>query len=168
MAVLGAIMAGGQSRRFGSDKAAYVQDGRALIEHCHAALLPQVDEVVICGRAWADWQQVEDYPEAGLGPLGGLAGALRYASAHGFDAVLSLPVDTYPLPGDLAARLGSAPAAFAGQYLIGLWPAALAERLLAHIGAGHRSVRSWIEACGCRLVDEGELGLRNVNRPDDA
>lgn len=167
MAVLGAIIAGGQSRRFGSDKAAFVIDGCALIEHTHAALASQVDRIVLCGRSWSNWQQVTDLPEAGLGPLGGLAGALCYASERGFSQVLSVPVDTYPLPHDLTDRLQPAPSAFSRQYLIGLWPAALADVLALHLAAGHRSVRSWLAACDCRMVDDGALNLRNFNRPDE-
>ncbi len=167
MTVLGAIIAGGQSKRFGADKAAARVDGRALIEHTHEAVSQQVDAVVICGRDWAGWKRVDDAPAAGLGPLGGLAGALHYAQGYGFQSVLSLPVDTYPLPSDLIARLQPAPAAFAQQYLIGLWPTALGPKLIAHLDAGHRSVRSWIEACDARLVDESDLKLRNINSPHD-
>ena len=167
MAVLGVILAGGKSQRFGSDKALARVDGKALIEHAVLALSPQVNALAISGRPWGAVPVIEDYPAPGLGPLGGLAGALRYAGARGFDHVLSVPVDTYPLPRDLTARLGAAPAVFADQYLIGIWPADLAAQLEEHIAEGHRSVRSWIEASGCRMVEESGLTLRNINRPAD-
>ena len=38
------------SRRFGSDKAMARIDGVTLLDHVHAALLPQVDDIVLCGR----------------------------------------------------------------------------------------------------------------------
>jgi len=168
MRILGAIIAGGKSRRFGSDKAALSIAGLPLLEQVHQALVPQVDEVVVCGRDWQGMVCLADVPCDGLGPLGGLAGAMCHAQAQGFDAVLSVPVDTFPLPGDLVARLQPLPAAFAHQYLIGLWPAALAMPLEHHLAQGHRSVRSWIAACDCTLVEHGAPALTNINHPRDA
>lgn len=167
MAVLGAIIAGGKSVRFGSDKAAAIINGVAMIEQVHAALREQVDAVIVCGRTWADWPMVADLPVPGLGPLGGLNAALAYARSNGFEHVVSVPVDTLPLPTGLVGLLSPAPAAFSAQPLIGMWPASLGGQLSRHLQAGQRSVRSWIEASGCRPIDDGIWGLRNINRPDD-
>lgn len=52
MRLLGAILAGGRSRRFGTDKAVAQWNGAPLLAHCVAALSPQVDHVVLCGREW--------------------------------------------------------------------------------------------------------------------
>ncbi len=167
MTILGAIIGGGMSHRFGSDKAMAMVDGVALIDHVHAALRRQVDDLVLCGRNWRDWTSLPDVPEAGLGPLGGLNAALQYGSANGFDVVLSVPVDTYPLPDGLPEMLGPAPACFADQYLIGLWPTILHEQLAAHLDSGQRSVRSWIGASHCRLVNDHGFAWRNINSPTD-
>lgn len=167
MGTLGAIIGGGLSRRFGSDKALATIDGVALIDRVHAALHNQVDGVVICGRTWRNWINVPDMPEPGLGPLGGLNAALHFGRINGFDTVLSLPIDTYPLPDDLRDRLGSAPACFADQYLIGIWPTSLHKKLGGHINAGHRSMHSWIKAANCRLVDHRGFCWTNINTPAD-
>ena len=69
MRVLGAIIAGGQSRRFGSDKALAVIDGRPMIAHVTEALRPQVEMVAICGRDWPgldvkfDWLRAHFRPK---------------------------------------------------------------------------------------------------------
>lgn len=167
MRVLGAIIGGGRSRRFGSDKAAVIVDGRPLIEHVHAALAPQVSGVILCGRRWKDWSHIPDLPEHDLGPLGGLNAALAHGCVHGFTHVLSVPVDTIPLPPDLLSRLSPAPAALIGQYLIGLWPVALQDSLSDYLAQGGRAVRPWIDAAGGRLVDEDGWRFANINRPDD-
>lgn len=167
MTILGAIIGGGRSLRFGSDKAAFPINGVAMIEHIHAALRPQVDTVVLCGRSWNNWVSIPDLPEPGLGPLGGLCGALQFAQLNGYDFVLTVPVDTLPVPSGLAKHLSPGPAAFSDQPLIGLWPSALGGELAAHLRAEHRSVRSWIMASGCRRVDDSNLGMRNINRPSD-
>ena len=165
---LGAIIAGGASRRFGEDKALAMLHGRRLIEHATDAIAGQVDAMVICGREWREMTTVADRPGAGLGPLGGLNAALHHARVHGFDIVMSIPVDVYPLPGDLRERLGSAAAAtFARQTMVGCWPVSLAPLLDAHLAAGHRSIRSWIGASGARAVDDSDLAIVNINRTDD-
>ncbi len=60
MRLLGAVLAGGQSRRFGSDKALALLDGRPLIAHVIAALAAQTEAVIVCGKEWGDW--VPDRP----------------------------------------------------------------------------------------------------------
>lgn len=51
-------------------------DGIPLLQRVRRALSSQVDQIVVCGRAWPGLTRVDDLPIAGLGPLGGLAGAL--------------------------------------------------------------------------------------------
>ncbi|MEY3659058.1 MAG: hypothetical protein RL425_1819, partial [Pseudomonadota bacterium] len=80
---LGLILAGGQSTRFGSDKAAALYQGRPLIDHVADALRPHVDALAVAGRDWPDLIRIEDAPEPGLGPLGGLLGGLIYADQNG-------------------------------------------------------------------------------------
>ncbi len=164
--ILGAVLAGGQSSRFGSDKALAVVDGRALIDHVIAALAPQAAALVVCGRDHPGHAGLADLPQPGLGPLGGLCAALHHAAATGHDAVLCAPCDTLGLSGDLAARLGAGPAVALGQRSVGLWPASLAPRLLAMLGDGSdRSLRRWVAISGAREIDCGTF--TNINHPDD-
>ena len=109
--ILGAVIAGGRSTRFGSDKALAMIGGERLIDRTIAALDPQVDRLVVCGREWPGCLSLADRPQAGLGPLGGLAAALRYARLCGFAKLLSVPVDALAIPHDLVAILaGPGPA----------------------------------------------------------
>jgi molybdenum cofactor guanylyltransferase len=163
---LGAIIAGGGSRRFGGDKAAALIDGRALIDHVHDALLPQVDAVVVCGRDWPDMIAVADRPALNMGPLGGLCGALHYAAAHGYDAVLTAGCDVLPVP-DLRALAGPGAAVVEGQRLFGYWPVGLATRLAAHLAdQDDLSIRQWIVVSGARRVACAGP-FHNLNTRDD-
>lgn len=169
MRLLGAVLAGGASSRFGSDKAMALLGGKPLIEHVITALLPQVDALVIIGRDHPGHARIDDLPAPGLGPLGGLCGALDHGLRQGFDAVLCAPCDTIDLPADLARRLAqglaAGPAVALGQRSIGMWPASLAADLLIHLAGPDRSIRSWIAATQAREIDCG--AMRNVNRPGD-
>ena len=166
--LLGAILAGGQSQRFGSDKAEARLGGRTLLEHVAATLGPQVGGLVVCGRDIAGYRCVADRPTAGLGPLGGICAALHEGGRQGFDAVVTVPCDTPLLPDDLVARLSAAgvPSHVADLPVIGLWPTSLAEPLAQHLERpGSRAVRRWATAVSSRPV--GCPDIANVNTRDD-
>ncbi len=167
MPILGAIIGGGASRRFGSDKAIERVDGQALIERVSAALSKQVDDLVICGRGWPGIKQLDDRPAPDLGPLGGVNAALHYAADRGFDGVLCMPVDVHPAPVHVAEQLvGERLAVLNEQHLIGYWPADMGNQLEAYLQAGQRRVRHFLDQMNARRVDDPP-GLVNINRPGD-
>jgi molybdenum cofactor guanylyltransferase len=167
MRLLGAIIAGGRSTRFGSDKAEALFAGRPLIAHVAEGLRAQTSHLVVCGRRWPGLETVPDRPQPNLGPLGGLCGALRHAAAHGFDAVLTAGCDVLPIPESLAARLGDGPACIAGQRLIGMWPVALADLLETHLrSSSDHSIRSWVSLCQASEITINEQ-LHNLNTAAD-
>ncbi len=165
MKLLGAVLAGGAARRFGSDKALALFDGKPLIDHVLAALASETEAQIVTGRDWPAGTGIPDRPAPGLGPLGGLNAALRHATAHGFDAVLCAGCDLPALPAGLAARLAPGPAYVIGQPTIGLWPVALAPLLAAHLDSGGRSLHGWATAAHARGIDIGTLP--NINTPAD-
>jgi molybdenum cofactor guanylyltransferase len=162
---LGALIAGGQSLRFGADKALALIDGRALIDHVADHLRSQCDEVIVCGRAWGDMISVADRPSPGLGPLGGLSAALHYGAAQGFDMVVTAGCDTLPVPTLPAAE--RSPVVVAGQYLFGRWPVSLAAQLETHLATSKdRSMRRWMAATGARQIAVATQ-LHNLNTQAD-
>lgn len=165
--LLGAILAGGQARRFGSDKAQALYEGARLIDRVAAALAAQCEGVVVCGREEAGFVCLPDWPEPGLGPLGGLAAALRYAGERGFDGVLSAGVDVPDLPFDLAATLaGEGAAIVESQPVVGLWPVSAAPLLEGFLAGGGRSLYRFADHVGARRVELPQA-LMNVNFPED-
>lgn len=165
--LLGAILAGGQARRFGSDKAQALFEGVRLIDRVAAALAVQCEAILVCGREEPGFTCIPDWPEAGLGPLGGLAAALRHAEARGFNEVLSAGVDAPDLPHDLAAGLaGDGAAIVESQPVVGLWTADAAPVLADFIAGGGRSLYRFADHIGARRI-ELPAPLMNVNRPAD-
>jgi len=124
----------------------------------------RADAVVVVGREGG----VPDLPAPHLGPLGGIAGALDHAAAHGFATVLTVPCDMPRLPAALLdALLRRAPSYCSEAPVIGHWPAALAPDLLAHIATSdRRSVTGWARAIGALPVASPEP-LANINTPAD-
>ena len=165
MKVLGAIIAGGASLRFGSDKGAALLNGKALIDHVADGLRPQVDALIICGRDWPGLTSVADRPAPGMGPLGGLCAALHHGAKAGYAHVVTAGCDVLPVPalGDVTEGA----AVIAGHYLFGHWPTALAPMLDAHLSAQtNRSMRHWIAVSGAREVS-CDTAFHNLNTQDD-
>lgn len=165
--ILGAVLAGGLSSRFGSDKALAEFQGRTLIARSVDALAGWCEHVIVVGRETAPAPTLPDWPRAGMGPLGGLASALRHAQDEGYVAVLTCGVDAVVLPEDLVERLSPAPAYCASQPVIGLWPATALPTLegLLHSDERH-SMRRFAELIDARRVEATE-GIPNVNTPAD-
>ncbi|MCM8732156.1 molybdenum cofactor guanylyltransferase [Hephaestia sp. GCM10023244] len=173
--ILGAIIAGGAARRFGSDKALADLGGRRLIDHAADALCGAVDALVVCGREMEGGTCLGDRPQPGLGPLGGIAAALDHAHRNGFASVLTIGCDMPRVPGDLMARLiATLPSYCADAPILGHWPASAADALLRHIGpvgeaAGKNprlSIRGWAEAVGATPI-AAATPLVNINTPAD-
>lgn len=167
MSRLGCVLAGGQSSRFGSDKAMAVLDGTTLLERAIVELSAWCDEVVVVGRSEAPCPVLPDWPAPGMGPLGGIAAALRHAEARGHADVLTCGVDSAGLPADLPALLSPAPACLADQPVVGLWPASAAADIadiLVH--EGRHSLRQFAERIGARRVTSDCLPA-NINTPAD-
>jgi molybdopterin-guanine dinucleotide biosynthesis protein A len=182
---LGCILAGGASRRMGTDKAALTLAGRPLVAHVAARLAPQCAELVIAGdpgsatlRATGLAVLADPLPGR-LGPLAGVLAALRRAEGR-YPFVVTTPVDTPFLPDDLVRRLhagrdgGAIVRAASGgrrHHATALWPASLAAdleralteralRRVADVQAEHRVA----EACWpAAPLDPFE----NLNTPED-
>lgn len=178
--MLGAVIAGGRSSRFGSDKAVAILDGRALIDHAVAVLRPYVTDVVLCGRTWNGMTALAD-PVPDLGPLGGIAAALTYAESHGFDSVLTIACDMPEVPREVIDRLLAHSASYCTSApILGHWPAHFAAPLYAYVCASEDaftlnsgphdkqsrlSIRHWADSICARPI--GARALRNINTPAD-
>ena len=165
--ILGAILAGGASRRFGSDKLLAQIDGKPLIEHVVSRLTGQVSDIVILGRSYNNLPVLKDKPTSGLGPLGGLNAALHHARAHRFDAVLLVPGDAPDLPLNLAERLNPMPAYLVDSPVTGLWPTHLTSELNSWLAADKkRAVTAFGDYVGAHGIKSTQP-MANINTPQD-
>jgi len=175
----GLLLAGGLSRRFGSDKRRAVFGGRTLAGRALLALRGAVDGDVFVAavRGRFDWPAtailVED-ASTGAGPLAGLVGGL----ARSRFGVLVLPCDTPLLRAatvQALARLGRmhgrtviARGPNGIEPLVAFYPRAAFPVLAAALREGtlalHRAIRP-LRPLELRAADAGEF--RNVNRPQD-
>lgn len=181
MRIYGLILAGGEGRRMGGvDKAFLPLAGRPLIAHAIDRLGPQVEELAISANGdparFAGFGLPVLADQARQGPLSGVLAGLRWARAAGADAVVSVPVDTPFLPGDLVPRLwlagdGGAAVAEAGgrtHPACGVWPVALADDLAAWLVAGEARVMGFAARHGAARAGFSDANaFLNLNAPDD-
>ena len=166
--MLGAVLAGGASRRFGSDKALAKIHGMSLIDHAITSLKDIADAIVICGRPYPGALHLPDRPTADIGPLGGLNAALHYGKYNGCSSVLTVPCDTPFIPlaalSDLAKQNG--PWFVAEHPVIGVWPTSLADDLDRLLQDNNdRSMRKWARQSGARPFPI--RGIVNINYRED-
>lgn len=185
--VVAAITAGGQSRRFGTDKARARLEGRSLLEHVAASLEGCAMRLMIAPperSALPGWQPVPD-TRPGEGPLAALEAALTAARAQVGEgwvafAGVDMPRLTAPYWQLLAeARTPEARAVRAldasgpPQPLAALYHTALLPRLTALLDGGERRLRMAAPPEKTALVSFTEVervcpgALHNVNTPAD-
>lgn len=179
-AIVGVLLAGGQSRRMfaeaggGGDKGLLEIDGKPMIAHVRDRLAPQVGALLINANGDASRFAPFALPVAAdtfdgfVGPLAGVLAGMRWAQCHvpGARHIVTVSTDAPFLPRDLVARLlagllGSVNGerialARSGGHLhpvIGLWPIDLADDLEAALTEGVRKVLAWTDRHGTLAVD---------------
>src|SRR5215831_11267615 len=171
----GFILAGGTSRRMGRDKALLDWHGRPLLTHMIDLLQAGADQVEVVGR--------DPLPDRqpGLGPLSGIATALKISST---DANLIVAVDIPLLTKDfliyLRFRIQNSKHPLLVCKIESQFPLCLGIRreLLPEIerrlSSGELSVRGFIEESRAEIIPETELQehgfgislFRNINTPE--
>ncbi|HEY0665737.1 MAG TPA: molybdenum cofactor guanylyltransferase [Gallionella sp.] len=160
------ILAGGDSRRMGQDKAGLVLDGRTLLQRVAATLQPLFAEVIVAvrqSRSDIALPQVCDDP-AHSGPLAGLVAGLERAGTPWIFAVAcDMPFIAAPLIEQLARQRAGCQAVVpvvrgCPQPLAAFYAkscAGEARRLLG--SSGKHSLRALLDGIQVRYVDEAEM-----------
>lgn len=181
MSFVAAILAGGESRRFGADKAFAQLAGRPMLAHV-AGALAGADTLAVVGNsrgaALLGAADLHDPSDAVSGPLAGVLAALDWAQSKGAAWLVTAPCDAPLLPPDMAARLiaaaeaARAPAALAATAgglhpLCAAWRPALATVLREHFASGsHPPVRA-LAPDAAVVAFEDEIMFTNVNTRED-
>lgn len=176
--ILGVILAGGASRRFGSDKALALLGGTPLIEHVARRAKPQVGSLAVSGAASAPLGlEVIADREKGAGPLSGIVSSLAWADANGFTLLATFACDGPFIPEDLVTRLSSELGATVDcvmascgpdkHYTYAVWRPVCRPALEIAYARGLRSLRGVTDAVAVRYVDFPPTTFFNINRPED-
>ena len=177
------VLAGGVGARMGGGKPAKPFDGKSLLETTLTRLLLQAPVLALSGEPHSleglGFEVLADDSPEKLGPMAGLATALRWANTRNLSHVLTAPCDAPFLPENLVQRLsaaiGSASVCVArsgGEVHVAssLWSVALLPEVLVHLAKGQRALKRLIAEFEIRIVDWEAEPLDpffNVNTPLD-
>jgi molybdenum cofactor guanylyltransferase len=184
--VVGLVLAGGRSVRFGGEKAVALLGDRPLLEWAAERLRSVCAQVAINVRAGSEAEAVALaqglptlYDEAGdaLGPLAGVKVGLIWAQAQGARLLAVSSCDAPLLPDDLYVRLlagadgGAAMAETRDgrQPLCAIWPVTSLPEVREALRAGaHPPTWQMLERIGARKVlFDGPEAFANVNTRED-
>jgi molybdopterin-guanine dinucleotide biosynthesis protein A len=184
--VVGLVLAGGRSVRFGGEKAVALLEGRPLLAWAAERLRTVCKDVAINVRPGTEAEAVAqelkfatlyDEPGDALGPLAGVKVGLIWAEGQGATTLAVSPCDAPLLPDDLYVRLlesaggGAAMAETSDgrQPLCALWPVNALPAVRAALANGaHPPTWQMLERIGARKVMfERPEAFANVNTRDD-
>jgi molybdopterin-guanine dinucleotide biosynthesis protein A len=174
--ILGVVLAGGTSRRFGGgDKGLADLGGQPVLSHVVERFGPQVARLILNVNGDAsrfasfDLPKIADAENPGLGPLSGILAALDWQSVHAPDciAIATVSADVPFLPADLIARLnerrgdGIAIAISGGRRhpTIALWPRSARDVVAKALARRDLSVNALTERLNAVAV---EFPMRNI------
>jgi molybdenum cofactor guanylyltransferase len=184
--VVGLVIAGGRSVRFGGEKAIAMLQGRELLLWAAQRLQGSCEVVAVnarpnTGAAMLAQEQgftvLHDAPGDATGPLAGVKVGLQWAKARGARTLAVSPCDAPLLPQDLFPRLLSAASEGAAmaetsaglEPLCAVWPVSALEAVCAALAHGaHPPTWRLLESLGARHERfEEAAAFMNVNTPAD-
>jgi molybdenum cofactor guanylyltransferase len=174
--VLGVVIAGGRSVRFGGEKAVALLAGRPLLMWAVQRLQRSCAVVALNARPGTEAEALartenlpvlHDVAGDAAGPLSGVKVGLLWAREQGARAIAVSPCDVPLLPDDLFARLIEAAGSGASmaetveghQPLCAVWPVSALEKVTQALEGGAHPA-TW------RMLDS--LGATRVRFPDAA
>lgn len=168
--IVGVVIAGGRSVRFGGEKAVAMLAGKPLLMWAAQRLGRHCAEIAINARPGTEAEALaraqrmlvlHDAPGDAAGPLAGVKAGLTWAAERGASALAVSPCDTPLLPEDLFGRLiaaagtGAAMAETADgrQPQCAVWPvSALGELTAALAGGEHPPTWRMLDSIGAAHV----------------
>ena len=99
--ILGVVLAGGKSQRFGEDKSQVKLGGKLLIDYILSEIIEEFREILVVSNSSIDFKHsdkisiIEDIKK-NLGPLGGVLTAMKWVKNNNKDYkwISTFPADT--------------------------------------------------------------------------
>ena len=186
--ILGVILAGGKSSRFGSNKSLSNLSNSKLIEHVINKINKHFTEILIISN---DSKLILDYPnikiikdckEGYLGPLVGVLSAMKYANQNNkYNWVITFPCDTPFFDEIIIKKLVQKTSSTNKKIFLikekkqrhnifGIWSTSLEKTLEQDLNNNFRKVDLWAYKIGCTYIEKDikkENEFLNINTKED-
>ena len=186
--ILGVILAGGKSSRFGSNKSLSNLKNFKLIEHVIQKLNKKFDEILIVSNDSKlifenkKINIIKDCIEGYLGPLAGVLSAIKYANkSKKYQWIMTFPCDT-PFFDEIIIDQMIEKTRNTKEKIIfikdkkqrhnifGTWSTSLEKILEEDLGNSYRKVDLWADKIGCSFIEKdlkNENEFLNINTKED-
>ncbi len=186
--ILGTVLAGGKSQRFGEDKSQVNLANKLLIDHILSEIIDEFNEVLIVSNNSIKFNKfekitkIEDYKK-GLGPLGGVLSAMKWIKTNKreYQWIATFPVDTPFFKKEILKdfiqkiNLKESDLFFiksnnTRHNIFGLWSIKLLDKLEKDLDKGERKVELWANNIGVKIINmefSNNDPFFNINTKED-
>ena len=186
--ILGVVLAGGKSQRFGQDKSQVKLQNKLLIDYILKEIVDEFEETLIIANEPIKFMQSKNISvtkdfKSGLGPLGGVLTAMKWIKDNNkkYQWISTFPSDTpFFTKKELKyffenikineGKLFFIKSKETRHNIFGLWSLELMDRLEADILRGERKVEIWANSIGVNTVDISYKKIDpffNINTKED-
>ena len=186
--ILGTVLAGGKSQRFGEDKSQVKLGDKLLIDYILSEIIDEFNEILVVSNNLINFKKsekislIEDFKKD-LGPLGGVLTAMKWVKDNNknYQWISTFPADTPFFKNQIlkdflkSINLGESKLFFiksnnTRHNIFGLWSIDLMDKLEEDLNKGERKVEVWANSIGVKSINmkfENEDPFFNINTKDD-
>ena len=186
--ILGVVLAGGKSQRFGQDKSQVKLNGKILIDYILSEIIDEFKETLIVTNQSISFMRsekitvIQDFKK-GLGPLGGILSAMKWIKDNNkeYSWISTFPTDTpfftkkelrifYKKLKINESKLFFIKNEETRHNIFGLWSVDLMDQLELDLLEGKRKVELWANSIGVSTINIGYKKsdpFFNINTKED-
>ena len=186
--ILGTVLAGGKSQRFGEDKSQILLADKILIDYILAEIIDEFNEVLIVSNNSIRFTNYDKISLIGdikkdLGPLGGVLSAMKWVKDQNknYKWIATFPVDTPFFKKKILdqfinqideneSSLFFIKSNNTRHNIFGLWSMSLLDQLEDDLEKGDRKVELWANSVGVKIINmefPNQDPFFNINTKED-
>jgi len=174
--ILGVVLAGGKSQRFGEDKSQVKLGDKLLIDYILSEIIDEFNEILVVSNNLIKFKYskkislIKDFKKD-LGPLGGVLTAMKWAKDNNksYQWISTFPADTPFFKNQILkdflkninlneSKLFFIKSNNTRHNIFGLWSIDLMDKLEEDLNKGERKVEIWANSIGVKSINM-EFGL---------
>lgn len=186
--ILGTVLAGGKSQRFGEDKSQVKLGDKLLIDYILSEVIEEFKEILVVSNSLIDFRKsekitvIEDIKK-NLGPLGGVLTAMKWIKDNNKDYkwISTFPADTPFFKRSILqkflqdiqpeeSKLFFIKSNNTRHNIFGIWSIDLIDKLEEDLNKGERKVELWANSIGVKTINiefQNEDPFFNINTKED-